>query len=122
MVTADTAVPFRPDFFPAVLCGRKPLVAVYSIIEEYVITGNVLLIGNGIGLIMGILGFKDLHKGATESWSGSSSSSSSGLKTASFTDSGTLYHLTQDSPYSECDYTDQFGGKWGRDSSGFYRK
>ena len=79
-------------------------------------------IGNGIGLIMGILGFKDLHKGATESWSGSSSSSSSGLKTASFTDSGTLYHLTQDSPYSECDYTDQFGGKWGRDSSGFYRK
>lgn len=51
-----------------------------------------------IGLIMGILGFKDLHKGATESWSGSSSSSSSGLKTASFTDSGTLYHLTQDSP------------------------
>lgn len=35
-------------------------------------------IGNGIGLIMGILGFKDLHKGATESWSGSSSSSSSG--------------------------------------------
>ena len=23
-------------------------------------------IGNGIGLIMGILGFKDLHKGATE--------------------------------------------------------
>lgn len=47
-------------------------------------------IGNGIGLIMGILGFKDLHKGATESWSGSSSSSSSGLKTASFTDSGTL--------------------------------
>ena len=79
-------------------------------------------IGNGIGLIMGILGFKDLHKGATESWSGSSSSSSSGLKTASFTDSGTLYHLTQDSPYSECDYTDQFVGKWGRDSSGFYRK
>ena len=79
-------------------------------------------IGNGIGLIMGILGFKDLHKGATESWSGSSSSSSSGLKTASFTDSGTLYYLTQDSPYSECDYTDQFGGKWGRDSSGFYRK
>lgn len=79
-------------------------------------------IGNGIGLIMGILGFKDLHKGATEPWSGSSSSSSSGLKTASFTDSGTLYHLTQDSPYSECDYTDQFGGKWGRDSSGFYRK
>lgn len=44
MVTADTTVPFRPDFFPAVLCGRKPLVAVYSIIEEYVITGNVLLL------------------------------------------------------------------------------
>lgn len=24
---------------------------------------------------------------------------------------GTLYHLTQDSQYSECDYTDQFGDK-----------
>ena len=80
-------------------------------------------IGNGIGLIMGILGFKDLHKGAMESWSNSSSGNSSGLKTASVTDeSGTLYNLTQDSPYSECDYTDQFGGKWGRNSSGFYRK
>lgn len=79
-------------------------------------------IGNGIGLIMGIFGFKDLHKSATESWSGSSSGSSSGLKTASFTESGTVYNLTQDSPYSECDYTDQFGGKWGRNSSGFYRK
>lgn len=79
-------------------------------------------IGNGIGLVMGVLGFKDLHKGATESWSSSSSSSSGGLKTVSFTESGTVYNLTQDSPYSECDYTDQFGGKWGRDSSGFYRK
>ena len=72
--------------------------------------------------ILVIGGFKDLHKGATESWSSSSSSSSGGLKTASFTESGTVYNLTQDSPYSECDYTDQFGGKWGRDSSGFYRK
>ena len=79
-------------------------------------------IGNGIGLVMGVLGFKDLHKGARESWSSSSSSSSGGLKTVSFTESGTVYNLTQDSPYSECNYTDQFGGKWGRDSSGFYRK
>ena len=43
MVTADTAVPFCPDFFPAILYGGKPLVAVYSIVEEYEITGNVLL-------------------------------------------------------------------------------
>ena len=44
MVTADTAVPFCPDFFPAILYGGKPLVAVYSIVEEYEITGNVLLL------------------------------------------------------------------------------
>lgn len=49
MVTADTAVPFCPDFFPAILYGGKPLVAVYSIVEEYEITGNVLLFSGKVG-------------------------------------------------------------------------
>ena len=80
-------------------------------------------IGTGLGLLYAILHFGGVIDDAIDTGGSSSSSSSGGLKTASVTDeSGTLYNLTQDSPYSECDYTDQFGGRWGRDSSGFYRK
>lgn len=80
-------------------------------------------IGNGLGVIDSFFHIRELLGNAVETNGGSSSSSAGGLKTASVTDeSGTLYNLTQDSPYSECDYTDQFGGKWGRNSSGFYRK
>ena len=79
-------------------------------------------IGAGLGLLDAIFHFREVLDD-TDSGVSSSSSTSGGLKTVSLTDeSGTLYHLTQDSPYSECDYTDQFGGKWGRNSSGFYRK
>lgn len=80
-------------------------------------------IGNGLGVIDSFFHIRELLGNAVETSGSSSSSSTGGLKTASVTDeSGTLYNLTQDSPYSECDYTDQFGGKWGRNSSGFYRK
>lgn len=81
-------------------------------------------IGNGIGLVFGIFNFKDVHEEATKSWSSSSSSSNSnngGLKTDQFTDDGgTVHYLTQDSPYSECNYTDQFGNKYSKDSQGFH--
>lgn len=79
-------------------------------------------IGTGLGLLYAILHFGGVIDDAIDTGGSSSSSSSGGLKTASITDEGTVYHLTQDSPYSECDYTDQFGGKWGHGSSGFYRK
>lgn len=80
-------------------------------------------IGQGLGLLDSIFHIRTLFEDAIDSGGCSSSSNSSGLKTATFSDdSGTLYRLTQDSPYSECDYTDQFGGKWSRDSSGFHRQ
>lgn len=42
MVTVDAAVPFLPDFLPALLYGRKPLAAFGSVIEEYEIYENFL--------------------------------------------------------------------------------
>lgn len=42
MVTADAAVPFRPDFHPALFCGGKLHAAVGAIVEKYEVSGNVL--------------------------------------------------------------------------------
>lgn len=53
--------------------------------------------------------------------SGSSSAGSSGeLKQYSVMCDGKEYILTQDSKYSECNYTDQDGGHWTCDSNGFH--
>lgn len=55
--------------------------------------------------------------------SSSSSTSSSGeLKTYDVRDqNGRSYTLTQNSKYSECDYTDENGNPWVRDSGGFHK-
>lgn len=79
-------------------------------------------LGNLWGLLNSIFHFGGILDGAADSGSCSSSSrNGGGLKTASFNIDGTIYNLTQDSLYSECDYTDQFGGKWSYDSQGFHR-
>lgn len=80
-------------------------------------------IGAGLGLLDAVFHPREvLDEPITGSGGSSSGRSGSGLKTTSFTVNGTVYRLTQDSPYSDCDYTDQFGGKWGHDSSGYHRK
>lgn len=81
-------------------------------------------IGWGVGLLYAFCNFGEVLDDATDTGSGSSSSSGSGgLKTYRvLDDAGQEYILTQDFRTSECDYTDQYGGKWGHDSSGFYRK
>lgn len=79
-------------------------------------------IGWGLGLLYSICNFREVLDDAIDTSGSSSSNCDGGLKTATLSDeTGTLYHLTQDSPYSECDYTDQFGNKWGYNGS-FYRK
>ena len=79
-------------------------------------------LGNLLGLLDSIFHFGEILDDTANSGSSSSSSGNGGgLKTASFNIDGTIYNLTQDSPYSECDYTDQFGGKWSYDSQGFHR-
>lgn len=52
----------------------------------------------------------------------SSSSSSEGLKQYNVDYNGRSYTLTQNSKYSECNYTDENGKSWERDSGGFHPK
>lgn len=78
-------------------------------------------LGNLWGLLNSIFHFGRIIDDATDSGSSSSSNNDNGLKCFSVTVDGHEYILTQDSQYSECDYTDQFGGKWNYDSQGFHR-
>ncbi|WP_304300337.1 SH3 domain-containing protein [Phocaeicola plebeius] len=78
-------------------------------------------LGNLLGLLDSIFHFGEILDDAADSGSSSSSNNGNGLKRYSVTVDGNEYILTQDSQYSECDYTDQFGGKWSCDSQGFHR-
>lgn len=79
-------------------------------------------IGNVLGLLDSFVHFGDVLNDAADTGSNSSSGGDDGLKRYSVMVDGQEYILTQDFKTSECDYTDQFGGKWGYGSSGFYRK
>lgn len=78
-------------------------------------------LGNLVGLLNSIFHFGEILDDAADSGSSSSSNNGNGLKRYSVTVDGNEYILTQDSQYSECDYTDQFGDKWSCDSQGFHR-
>lgn len=77
-------------------------------------------IGSGLGLLYSIFNFGEVLEEAADTSSSSSSGSTGGLKSYSVTCDGEVYTLTQNSQYSECDYTDQHGNQWQRDSSGFH--
>ena len=78
-------------------------------------------LGSLWGLLNSIFHFGGILNDAADSGSCSSSNNGNGLKCYSVTVDGCEYILTQDSQYSECYYTDQFGGKWSYDSQGFHR-
>lgn len=77
-------------------------------------------VGNVLGLLDSFIHFRDVLNDASDTESGSSSSSGGdGLKRYSVMVDGREYILTQDSKYSESNYTDQDGNQWYCDSSGF---
>lgn len=77
-------------------------------------------VGNVLGLLDSFIHFRDVLNDASDTESGSSSSSGGdGLKRYSVMVDGREYILTQDSKYSECNYTDQDGNPWYCGSSGF---
>ena len=79
-------------------------------------------IGNVLGLLDSFVHFGDVLNDAADTGSNSSSGSGGddGLKRYSVMIDGQEYILTQDSKYSECNYTDQYGNPWSNDSSGFH--
>lgn len=79
-------------------------------------------IGNVLGLLDSFVHFGDVLSDAADTGSNSSSGSGGddGLKRYSVMVDGQEYILTQDSKYSECNYTDQYGNPWSNDSSGFH--
>lgn len=78
-------------------------------------------IGNVLGLLDSFIHFGEiLDDAATDTGGSSSSNSDDGLKRYSVMVDNQEYILTQNSKYSECDYTDQYGNPWNCDSTGFH--
>lgn len=77
-------------------------------------------IGNLLGLLDSIYHFKIFNDAADSGNKSFPSKNGVGLKTASFNIDGIIYNLTQDSPYNECDYTDQFDSKWSYEFQEFH--
>lgn len=81
--------------------------------------------GAVIGFIFSIVNFGDTVNEANSyefsSLSHGSNVDANGLKHFTLLDGGREYHLTQDSKYSDCNYTDQDGNQWYHGANGFRR-